>query len=445
MISFLFVIVACDIDDDEEENEIFEEVYDWNDYIDANLHYANNSQDLPPRSKYAFVSSYSNDLAPSFDYIQMLTVLGHSLKMFNPTIDRVVIVREEFRRDAAICRILEKAWTHILFRPVLKWPEQFNPKKLYHAKWFKFQAWTLTQYEKILYIGADTMIFTDLTQAFRWNTPSSAYYMTDYGPKDNGVMFNPDFMLIEPDLLKYVELLETTTKYLKSPGKDDKTLGKDDLAPLNIVYRSEISLYPLAIMHENGGYKHTILGNARDPQFRYIYACGVHFAGKGKPWNRWSAYTEIWKCIGFVFYEKLDLPFKLRNVPINANAIYKMIFDDYVKEGRKFIVLEQEEEEEQGDDFYPEIVHSGTRRVMSMICLITFISLLALKFIIRSHQPLSIFFKNMQNRIDLFIALDETPNMPALIGDYNKKAKKRRRKKKKNLQDTPKINEDIDE
>lgn len=439
MFCFFFAVCLSEDSDSEEDNEIYEEVYDWTNYIEANLFYSNNTYDIPPRSKMAYVTSYSNDIAPTFDYIQMLTVLGYSLKLFNPTIDRVVIVREEFRRDVTLRKILEKSWTHVLYRPVLKWPDSFNPKQLYHAKWFKYHAWTLTQYEKILYMGADLMVFTDLSVLFRWQPPAAAYYLTDYSPKDDGPIFNSDLMLIQPDKLIFTQLIELTTRYLKQPARDESTLGRDDSAPLNLVYRQNISLFPIYVCHENGGYKHTVLGNARDTNFHVIYAASVHFVGKGKPWNRWSVYTEIWKALASIFYEKLDLPFRLKGVAQNANSIYKLFFDDYVKEGKKFVTVEDEEEEDPGDDFYPEIVKSGARRVISMICLVTFISLLVLKFIIGVHQPLKVFLKNWQTKIDQFILLEDDPSIPAMFTNImgiesfegEKKHKKRKKKKKK--------------
>lgn len=296
----------------------------------------------------------------------------------------------------------------------------------------------MTQYEKILYIGADTLVFQDLTIAFCWQAPAAAYYLTDYSIKDNGILFNPDFMLIEPDLNKYVELIEITTKYLKNPAKDEKELGRDDMAVLNLLYRGEISVFPIQMMHENGGYKHTVLGNPRDINFHVIYSAGCHFAGKGKPWLRWSIYTEIWKCFALVFYEKLDLPFRLRGVAMNYDKVYKLFFHDYIKEGIRYVTLEEKiEDTDPDDDIYPEIAHSGARRVMTMNCLVTFISSLALKFIIRSHEPIQVFVKNWQQKINQFISLDEAPNMPSLIendiDNYNKdhKSKKKRKTKKK--------------
>ena len=445
MLLFFLVFFVKSIDDaaddDDEGEEEFVKILTKDDFIQENIEMISKCHDPPPRSSVAFVTTYTNDQPPFYGYLQLLVTVGYSLKLFNPNIDRVVILREEYRSQPLVIKMISKAWTHVLYRPAIRWPSEYYKKgDVYHAKWFKFHAWTLTQYKKIIVMGCDLLIFCDISPLFKYQTPAASMLLSDYTIKDDGPIFNSDFMIIEPNVDTFCSLLELTLPYINHETKDRDTLGPDDSAPLNTYYRREISLMPLLIMHENGGYKHTVLGDPRDPYFHIIRGCIVHFVGKGKPWRRWTGYTEIWANFAVIMFDKLDIPFKLKGAHSIGSYLWDMVYGPSQDKKLFWTPDSDDEDDEIGEDYYPEPKHSGVRKNLAMVCLVVFISLLMLKVVIKSNNPFNVFLKRWEEKINEFIKLeDEEP--PMLIDgevesdDENqepkKPHKKRRRKKKK--------------
>ncbi|EAY14090.1 Glycosyl transferase family 8 protein [Trichomonas vaginalis G3] len=423
---------------DEEEDEDFIENITRDNFLEKNMQLISEFVDNPPKSTYAFVTIYSNDIPRHFGYLQMLVVLGYSLKVFNPTIDRVVICHEAFRRDAAVVKILNKAWTHVLYRSPIIWPDEFDRDQVINKKWFKFHAWTLLQYKKVMLIGADTMLLTDPSPLFRWQTPSSSYYFSDFKLKDEGPMINPDFMLIEPNLDDFCQLLEQTLPYVLNPTKDQQIYGRDESAPINIVFRSRISLFPITYNHENGGYKHTICGNPLTDKFHELRCAFIHFTGEGKPWKRWSLYAAIWTCFARIFNERLDLPFKNKEKNEKVSeSVYKLFFLQADQTKKYFQVEEDEydEDNEIGDDYYPEPIRSGARRNFTMLFLLLFASLLIAKKIIYMQHHFAELLMRLKDNVNQFMRIEfnQYYNQELTENKEQKYAEKKRKARKRKI------------
>lgn len=431
MICLLFILSLCDTQQEEEDDEEYEPEVTRANFLEKNLENIGMKKDLPPRSQYAFVTIYSNDIAKQFGYLQMLVVLGYSLKVFNPTIDRVVVCHEAFENDAPVVKILRKAWTHVIFRKVIRWPDEFDRDKVINAKWFKFHAWTLTQYKKVLLMGADTMLFTDPSPLFHYQTPAASYYHSDYDLKSDGPLFNPDFMLIEPNLIDFNNLLEESLPYIFATTKDEYMYGKDDSAPINRVFRGRINLFPIFFNHENGGYKHTICGDPLSDSFKQLRCAFIHFTGAGKPWKKFSLYSVIWHCFAKIFNERLDLPFKSKGTDMFSEYVYKTFFLEASQQKKYYQIddVDYDEENEIGDDYYPEIIHSGARRNFTMLFLILFLSLLFAKHIANIYNPFRVLIVRMLDDVRQFARLESNEENNHMIQAPEKKRKKRKRKK----------------
>lgn len=414
-------------DDEDEEEEFDEDLY----FTDMNILRAKREKDMPPRSRYAYVSVYSTDIREHFGYLQMLTVLGYSLMTLSPNYDRVLIVSQQLSEAEQLMSVVKKVWTHVIIRPHIKWPPNYHPGKTENNFWFKFQIYTLTQYEKICFLGADTLIFRDISPVFDWNTPSSGYDMMEYSLLDHGHRFNHDFLLIRPSLDDYSRLLELCLNYVGSPEKDQHKYGTFDTAVLQKYYSNHITIMPLVIMHENRGYKRTILQDPSHPTSR-ILSSAAHFGGDSKPWKkRMTIYSEVWMIFASNVYEKLDVPFSAGQLGQAEEEIVNILFGQAAEANRLKKIQEGLKYDDDDDglvELYPNPQHSGTRRNVTMLFLVLLISLLFLKITIGSANPFNVFMQKIEKGLDQFVRLDE--EQPRLTETFGSKAKNKQKKKK---------------
>jgi len=382
-------------------------------FAEKNAFLCQKSRDVPPKTPYAFVSVFSGDSEPIFGYLQMLVVLGFSLKTVSPQIDRVLIIPDSFHVDEQFITFLGKVWTHILYRPFIMWPHGSNVSPESQSKLFKLQAWSLVQYEKVLLLGADIMVFSDLSHVFTWPTPSSAFDFYHYEMNHMTPLFNSDFFLLHPNYIDYVGLLETAIEYSTNPEKDSNRFGVYDGAVLNKYFQGSVHFFPLKTIHENGGSSSTIFG---DPyrEIKVIRVTSVHYGKNTKPWmkNRRSLYSDVWKIFASNFYEKLDIPFSIGPVPEHSEEIIRVFFNNAAKKKKESFLSTEDEDEIEYYDIYPVIVHSGTRKNITMLMLLLFALALMLKQTIGTSNPFNVFLKKMEKKIYEFVKLDEDdPNI----------------------------------
>ena len=403
-------------EDDSQEDDSEKEELERREQEDQKLYFVDyikkksfESEDPKPHYKQAYVSCYSYDIQPYFGYLQMLIVLGYTLKTLSPQYDRVLIVWEKLAKEEQIMSILKKVWTHIIVRPYIKWPGNRTISNEDQALWFKLYTWTLTQYNKICYIGADTLIFRDISEVFNYNPPAAAYDMTEYGFTDSFLRFQHDFFLLKPSWDDFAQLMFLATNYVDHPHKESYHIGSHDAAVLHRYYGNDISILPLVMMHENGGNKKTILQDPYHPTSK-ILSKGAHFDGDTKPWKRrMTVYSEVWMLLASSCYEKLDVPFSAGSLGQQGEDLINLLFGNAAEFNKLRAIAEsiqQEEEEEMMQDIYPDITHSGVRRNITMIFLVLFISLLMLKSTIGTSNPFNVFINKIEDRVDQFIRLD---------------------------------------
>ena len=118
---------------------------------------SSNKNDDPPKSIYGFVTSYTGESDQSYNYLQCIITLGGMLETVSPGYDRVLLVPSEIEISSSITDILMRVWTHIIRRPFINCSSRTSESDDDYL--FKLQAWTLVQYSKVLYIGADVSLY----------------------------------------------------------------------------------------------------------------------------------------------------------------------------------------------------------------------------------------------------------------------------------------------
>lgn len=408
-----------DKDEDEENDENSEQISkkEKEEEEDSKLSFTDYVRKIVSRavmpeahSKYAFVSVYSYDIQPHFGYLQMLLVLGYTLKTLSPSYDRVLIVWDKLGNEEQIMSLLRKVWSHIIIMPYIRWPTADKISNSDNAYWFKFYAWSLTQYEKVLFIGADTLVYRDISSVFNFEPPAAPYDMNDYTPFDDGMRLMHDYFLLKPDMDDFIALIEMVVPRLKEPEKYKWSRGSYDTLILIDYYTRDITIFPIVTVGENGGFKKTILQDVYHPT-SFILNPAAHFASESKPWKtRMTIYSEVWLILASSVYEKIDVPFSAGPIGHEGEMLVQALFGGAADINRlKALseVLKQEEEEDQLQDIYPDMQHSGTRKNVTMLFLVLLVSLLMLKSTLGTTNPFNVFINKIEERVDQFIRLDD--------------------------------------
>ena len=330
-------------------------------------------KDPLPDSDYAFVSIYSGEPDNStFGYYQSIILLGSSLKILSPEIDRVLILKFKPNLDNKLLKVLNKVWTHIIIRPYIKWPDEFEISDKQQQLFFKYHAWSLFGYKKVLLLGADIMIFVDLSKIFKFPTPSSTTDFLLYSLNQRSVNINTDFILIEPNFFDYFGLLYETIKSFQIDNIDTPL----DHYVINKYFNDRFSIFPLNFLHENGGNPNSIL-EIQHKHYYEIRAMGVHFGKDNKPWikTNFSLYSEIWKLLASNLNEQLDIPIYIGTVT-NSNGDF---FNSFYRNQRQASFPEYDlDEEDQNEIFYFEPIKETKKNLIIFLLLI--LSLLFLIF-----------------------------------------------------------------
>ena len=164
--------------------------------------------DPQPTSKFAYVHIFVGDDSQMHKLLQA-EILGYQLKKFNNSIDRILLLPTKLSIPEKHKRILTQVFTHFIYRPFIKWPQKCKgpenelwEKQLY----FKLNIWSLN-YSKILYINGYNLFLKDPSPIFEFYPPVAApdydtWMIAKYGPTQN-----TDFLLIEPSLTVFQDIV----------------------------------------------------------------------------------------------------------------------------------------------------------------------------------------------------------------------------------------------
>jgi hypothetical protein len=157
--------------------------------------------------------------------------------------------------------------------------------KLPQNKWcMKYFAWALIDYEKLLWIGGDCLVLTNIDSLFNFPAPAGCYDYWIWNMTSYGATINGDFVLFEPDLQGFYKL--TDPYYCRERiDFDGSFLGPVDQGGLQLFYEYKISIFPQHYFYQfpipppysNRGH---FVGRP-DASIHKV----VHFASAFKPWT----------------------------------------------------------------------------------------------------------------------------------------------------------------
>jgi alpha-N-acetylglucosamine transferase len=117
------------------------------------------------KSSFAYATFFGSD-----DFLPAIQVLLHTLAQTGPSYPLIMCVLDSGVSDRALNTALQAAPQSLLVR-VRRWAPVTPPAGSAHAprwgvNWSKLRLWQLTDYERVLYVDADTMVLRNLDDVF---------------------------------------------------------------------------------------------------------------------------------------------------------------------------------------------------------------------------------------------------------------------------------------
>lgn len=246
----------------------------------------------PSREKNAVVTLVTG---VNSGYVAGAIALGQSLIDVKSKLRRVVMVTPEVESGSK--RQLAKIWEVIVVQPVdcnhklhpSITPDKFDLKGANYqaglARWkatcTKFQAWSLTQFERIIFMDSDMLVINPIDDALYGFSNASFLAAPEAFPPDN---FNSGFMVINPSDKGLARMHELNELIGSAEGGDQGVFnnglcpnwffappGDPDCGRLPWLFNVEVA---------NFGEYHTLrqMSGLRLPSV-------IHFVSDGKPWK----------------------------------------------------------------------------------------------------------------------------------------------------------------
>jgi len=254
----------------------------------------------PPTEDVAYCTLVTND-----GYVVAAAVLAQSLGATGTRIPRCVIITPETMSEESIAT-LRGLFDHVIPVPAMAALTTTNLDLIgrpdLHATMTKLQLWSLTQFHRVLYLDADTLVLSNLDHVF--DLPESVTFAAspEIGFPD---CFNSGVMLLQPDAATYAELTAFATRVDSFDGGDQGLL--------NVFFGDGTKNHPSTVLmrqkQQHGGKSAGEDGNAGERNwFRLSFTYNMemhsvyrfyipaalrykdqhkvlHFIGKDKPWH----------------------------------------------------------------------------------------------------------------------------------------------------------------
>ena len=176
--------------------------------------------DKIPNSKYAFCTVYSADDHWNH-FLMSVLVLGYSLASVSPRFDRVLILPSSMEFEENDMKRLTQTWTHIIRRPFVKFPCEKESQRMKDPRdaqiWFKLQAFSLYQYERIIYLSPQTFVVRDISDAFEFYPPAAPPDFQTWGVSHLGAVRNLDFFVLAPSEINYKNITKKGCEWIAEP------------------------------------------------------------------------------------------------------------------------------------------------------------------------------------------------------------------------------------
>lgn len=301
-------------------------------------------------------------------YIPGAVVLAYSLIRINAKADRVILVTNDVSKEGR--EILSKVYDRIID---IDYIDVYNKRashadyQLYLRKIFtKMHIFKLTEYEKVLFLDADTVAIRKLDTLFSLETPAGCYFPN----KDDVINLEKDTQLYKYDLnnkliwySKYCEDMPHGSvipkKYTDAVKNDRNNSG---ISAAILLIKPDINEFNKIIdLVNNDNFYSNFIKNARWPeqQFLTLYYSGkwhnmnylflglqgyptwkvlyaIQYAGY-KPWfvKRGSEevilneefYTKNAKYNDFYFWYRIFLKFIKKNKDVLTNVLFEKTYE----------------------------------------------------------------------------------------------------------------------
>ena len=276
-------------------------------------------KDPPPKTKFGFISAYTNDDEEDHYFILALTC-GYSLYRTSPNYDRILMIPNEFKISSFKLEKLSKIWTHIIRRPIIELPNSHLDKTIHDSSlWFKLNAWSCVGWSKLLWTGIDVVFRRDPSSIFDFPAPTSVIDHFVYSFSHLGPVTNGNFLLIKPSLLDFAGLKLLALKWCNNPNDNSirqqqqgvSLTSPYDQGLITQYYDGNISLAPQWYQLEVPGNPKSILGynNTEESDPRII---SFHYPSLFKPWKRdIGPFTYLITNIAYETIEFLNLSIDL--------------------------------------------------------------------------------------------------------------------------------------
>ncbi|KAK1983477.1 family 8 glycosyl transferase [Colletotrichum cereale] len=174
----------------------------------------------PSTEDVAYCTLVTND-----GYVVAAAVLAESLKATGTKIPRCVIITAETMSEESIAT-LRGLFDHVIPVPAMAALTTTNLDLIgrpdLHATMTKLRLWSLSQFRRVLYLDADTLVLSNLDHVF--DLPESVTFAAspEIGFPD---CFNSGVMLLRPDAATYAELTAFATRVDSFDGGDQGLLN----------------------------------------------------------------------------------------------------------------------------------------------------------------------------------------------------------------------------
>jgi hypothetical protein len=155
------------------------------------------------------------------DYILMVCILGNQLERHYPSIERIIVIQHDSVGLSELKKIRKSGWT-VLMRPHIL-PKFFKTGGflmnmwrfwrlgMYKDQFLKLHLWTETQFDRIVFIDADTMLMrhVDFSAALQSNKlVSCPTKWTTMRADSTAASFNGGFFVLTPSDLLYQRMID---------------------------------------------------------------------------------------------------------------------------------------------------------------------------------------------------------------------------------------------
>jgi hypothetical protein len=234
----------------------------------------------------------------NINYIIGSYVLAKSIKFHNSIYPIVILVNQEsndyFAQNKTLKNILYSLFDMVILVPSL-------PNRIAANLWEKLFAFSLVMFDKLLWLGSDTVLAQNIDRMLLCPPPCGVYDEHLWSLDAIGAVVNGDVFVFKPNLQDFVNLMFISMpdnigmlsdeEYFYSSLPPRIWYGPVDQGLLNQYFRRYITVLPKLYQLELGGPLKTAESKLYIPGVTRL----IHFAAGSKPWSVESvAKNEVW-------------------------------------------------------------------------------------------------------------------------------------------------------